>query len=600
MVNKGLIAALYENPNLSLLEKERVIYNNNYDTSRVSLISGGGSGHEPGWYGMVCDGMLSASVQGEFFASPNYRNIQAAEKVVHSKQGTIFLITNYTGDNLYFGMATQELFQKFGPDKIKILRVTDDVAVPKSQGALVGRRTLSGNSLVFKVLGACSEDGFDVDTVYDLGVSINANIASCNAGLDHIHIPTHPKDEDWGQLGKDELELGLGVHNEPGVKKLPYIPSNEELIESMLKLLLDTTDPERGFFQYDADDKIVLQLNNLGGVAHLEMLGLMYEAIQQLRDVYGIEVSRVYHGHFVTSFNAPIFTLTLFNITKSVTAKFSEDKLFEYLDRPVAATNWPVTLHKVHDKIDVESRIIKNFKHYDQEEDAQVNGNGTVNGKDTKDIIVDPKLLDSIIKTAASNIIKREPDLTSWDTKMGDGDCGEGLKLGVECILAKLEKEHFTESGSVLDTLKTILDVVKDDMGGTLGAILYIFLKGFTSNVESRLQKEANSNSSSRNQNEIFADACGYSIENLKEFTKARLGHRTVMDVLIPFCETYAKTKDITQAVEVAHDHAEGTRNLAPKLGRATYVGIEKGTVDFPPDPGAYGVYEMLSALVKH
>ncbi|GME99862.1 unnamed protein product [[Candida] boidinii] len=139
LVTNGLVAALYENENLSILEKERVLFYNKHDESKVALISGGGSGHEPGWYGFVGDSMLSASVQGEVFASPNYRNIQAAEKVVHSQKGTIFLITNYTGDNLYFGMAAQNLINKYGDDKIRILRTTDDVAVSRSNGALVGR-----------------------------------------------------------------------------------------------------------------------------------------------------------------------------------------------------------------------------------------------------------------------------------------------------------------------------------------------------------------------------------------------------------------------------------------------------------------------------
>ncbi|ODV86184.1 hypothetical protein CANARDRAFT_27445 [[Candida] arabinofermentans NRRL YB-2248] len=595
MVHQGLIAALYENPNLSLLAKERVIFNNKFDNSKVSLISGGGSGHEPGWYGFVCDGMLSASVQGDFFASPNYRNIQAAEKITHSEKGTIFLITNYTGDNLYFGMATQELVSMFGDDKIRILRVTDDVAVPRSKGALVGRRTLSGNTLVFKVLGACADEGHEIDDVYKLGESINANIASVNAGLDHVHIPTHDKSTNWGQLGPNELELGLGVHNEPGVQKLDYIPANEELIESMLKLLLDTTDPERGFFKYDSGDQIVLQMNNLGGVAHLEMLNLMYETLNQLNVRYGIQISRVYLGHFVTSFNAPIFTLTLFNVTKSVTTQFSEDKLFEYLDKIVDATNWPVNLHKKSGPIDVSSRIITNFEHYDEEKEAQ-KGIPSTNGssKPVPDIIEEPELLNSIIKTAASNIIKKEPELTEWDTKMGDGDCGEGLKLGVEFILKKLEEEKFTQSGSVLITLKTILQIVKDDMGGTLGAILYIFLQGFTHKVETLL------NEGLTDPTEVYTKAAGYAIDNLCEYTKAREGHRTVMDVLIPFCRTYQRTLSIDSAVKVALESAESTRKLEPLLGRATYVGIKAGSKDFPPDPGAYGVYEILAALVDH
>ncbi|KAH3669225.1 hypothetical protein OGAPHI_001346 [Ogataea philodendri] len=586
-INLALEGAVYENPNLSLLAKERVLYNNSFDSNKVALISGGGSGHEPGWYGFVADGMLAASVQGEIFASPNYRNIQAAEKVVHSKAGTIFLITNYTGDNLYFGMASQELVRKYGEDKIRILRTSDDVAVPRSKSDRVGRRTLSGITLMVKVLGACADELNDISTVFDLGNSVNPNIASINAGLDHVHIPTHDKTTDWGQLKPNELELGLGVHNEPGVKKLQQIPSNEELIKIMLKYLLDTTDPERGYFKYDKGDKIVLQLNNLGGVSHFEMLALMTETLHQLKDDYGIEVSRVYHGHFVTSFNAQIFTLTLFNVTKSATKKFSVEKLFEYLDKPVKGTNWPANYYQSPSPIDVSSRIDNNFKHYDEDSSARkVEKQG--------DVKVNPETLNTIIRTAVQNIIEKEPELTIWDTKMGDGDCGEGLKIGVEAILDTLENTKFTSSGSLILTLNTLLKVIKDSMGGTLGAILYIFLQGLTNKLELILESSPKDDLP-----DLFAEALDYAIENLCNYTKAREGDRTVMDVLIPFCRDFSKSRNIDQSIKVALDSAEGTRKIRPKLGRASYVGIDDNETDFPPDPGAYGVYEIISALNK-
>ncbi|GME84579.1 unnamed protein product [[Candida] boidinii] len=225
----------------------------------------------------------------------------------------------------------------------------------------------------------------------------------------------------------------------------------------MLKLLLDKNDPERGFFNYEKGDKIVLQLNNLGGCAHIELLAILYEAIKQLKDDYNIEPVRVYHGHFVTSLNAPIFTLTLFNVTKSTSAKFSDEKIFQFLDKPVSVTNWPVTLHSATEPIDVKSRIITNFKHYDEEETVDDNINA-LNGSAAL-VKIDPKLLKAIITTAANNVIAKEPDLTEWDTKMGDGDCGEGLKIGAEAILKALEVDGITDDGSILESLSAILKI---------------------------------------------------------------------------------------------------------------------------------------------
>ncbi|CDK29800.1 unnamed protein product [Kuraishia capsulata CBS 1993] len=577
-----LKGAVYENETLTLLEKEKVIFNNRYDPQKVTLISGGGSGHEPGWFGFVGAGMLTASAQGDVFASPNYRNVMSAEKATHSEAGCIFLITNYTGDNLYFGMAAQELVARHGEGKVRILRTTDDVAVGRSAGSLVGRRTLPGICLLIKVLGAASELGYDIDQVYALGESVNSAIASVNAGLDHVHIPTHPRDSDYGKLGEDQLEIGLGIHNEPGVQKLDHIPTNEALVASLLALILDPTDPDRGFFKHSPGDKVAVQINNLGGVSNLEIKALVYAIAETLREKYGIEPARVYVGNFITSINAQIFTVTLFNVTEAATNEFPEEKLFELLDAPTEATNWPKNFFTSTDAIDVKSRIITDFQGYDDED---------ISATFSKDIKMDPGHLEEIVRTAALNVIRREPEITDWDTKMGDGDCGETLKTGAECILRALNEDKVAKEGSVLRVLAAILKIVKDDMGGTLGALLFIFLRSFISRLEQELQEGASDNVSS------FAKALDYGLNTLFQYTKAREGHRTVMDVLIPFCRVFSQTQDITKAVEAAENAAEGTRRLRPKLGRATYVGLSKDQKDFPPDPGAYGVYEILSSL---
>lgn len=129
LVPNCLRAITYEYEFLSLSEKEKVIYNNEFDSSKVALISGGGSGHEPGFYGLVGSGMLSAAAQGDIFASPNHKNVKAAEKVCHELgnsdkwAGCIFIITNYTGDNLYFGMAAQDLIARYGNEKFAFLEL---------------------------------------------------------------------------------------------------------------------------------------------------------------------------------------------------------------------------------------------------------------------------------------------------------------------------------------------------------------------------------------------------------------------------------------------------------------------------------------------
>lgn len=581
LVNHCLKAYIYENDSLSLLEKEKVVFNNKHDLKKVTLISGGGSGHEPGWIGFVGSGMLTASAQGDIFASPNYKNIKSAEKATHSEAGTIFLITNYTGDNLYFGMAAQELISKFGESKIRLLRTTDDVAVSRTTGKLVGRRTLAGCIFIMKILGAASEKGYNIDQIYNLGISANKRIASVNAGLDHTHIPGHANNADYGKLEENQIEIGLGIHNEPGVMKTKNIPSNEELIPDLLKLILDKNDKERGFLDYDDNDQFILLFNNLGGLPVIEEKALLYCTIKNLADSYNIKPSRVYSGSYITSINAPIFTISLFNVTKAANNDFTEQSIFDLFDAPTEATNFPKNHYVLSHILNPESRIIDNFQGYEELDES-------IDIK--RDITYDSSVLERIIRKAAQNIIDKEPEITDWDTKMGDGDCGTTLETGVRAIIKSLDN-GVAESGSLINVLHAILKVLKDDMGGTLGAILFIFMKAFINKLETNLNGDISDN------NDIIASALDHAIDTLGEFTKAREGHRTVMDVLIPFCRSFSESKNIHSAVEAARKAAEGTRRLRPKLGRATYVGGVSEKTEFPPDPGAYGVYEILAAL---
>lgn len=572
------------NDHISVLVNEKVVFNNKFDSSKICLISGGGSGHEPGWAGLVGNGMLSACAQGEVFASPNFKNVQAAEKVTHSEKGVIIIITNYTGDNLYFGMAQQELIARYGEDKVKLLRCTDDVSIKRSNNSLVGRRTLAGCGVIIKMLGSASlDDKYSLQQIYDLGLKVNENVISINAGLDHVHIPGHPADSNYGKLEPNEIEIGLGIHNEPGFLKLPQVPTNEALIKDLLTYLLNKEDTERNYLKYDSSDKFILIFNNLGGLPILEERALLFETVKQLDADYGIVPHRVLAGNFVTSLNAPIFTITLFNVTKSTNETFDEEKIFEIFDIPTNATNWPNYQDQTNTALNYKSRIIDKFENYPE-----------MKHDTTKDLTVDAQLLYDLLKVGSENLIKFEPQITDWDTKMGDGDCGKMLELGANATLKAIGESKdsgITKDGSVLTCLNKILNILANDMGGTLGAILYIFLKALINNLVKGLDE------GEKGSTKLFATSLDNAIETLKDFTKAREGHRTVMDVLIPFVRSFKDSLDIKSAIKVAEDSAEGTRTIAPKLGRASYVGGLENTTVFPPDPGAYGVYQIIKSL---
>lgn len=223
------------------------------------------------------------------------------------------------------------------------------------------------------------------------------------------------------------------------------------------------------------------------------------------------------------------------------------------MDERTNATCWPNTIFTGNESIQ-NDRIIRDFVGYD--DDAP----NTVKER-SQDLRIDPEKLEKIIRTAAERVIKKEPELTDWDTKMGDGDCGYGLRTGAEKVLHKLEVDKIASSGSILKVLHVVLNVLKDDMGGTLGAIIFIFMKSVINEVEEFLRENSNLTI-----NQLFAFALPVGLETLYTYTKARQGHRTVMDVLIPFVHSFSETQDINKAVRVAYNVAEGTRSLKPKL----------------------------------
>jgi triose/dihydroxyacetone kinase / FAD-AMP lyase (cyclizing) len=145
LVPRALKALCAANPSLSLIEDQRVVLNNAHKRSQVSLISGGGSGHEPAWSGYVGDGLLSAVACGDIFASPSMKQVLAAIAAVPSEKGTILLITNYTGDKLHFGLAAERALAGGYAGKCVVLPATDDVSIGRSRSEKVGRRGLAGN-----------------------------------------------------------------------------------------------------------------------------------------------------------------------------------------------------------------------------------------------------------------------------------------------------------------------------------------------------------------------------------------------------------------------------------------------------------------------
>ncbi|KAI9726101.1 MAG: hypothetical protein M1828_002109 [Chrysothrix sp. TS-e1954] len=576
LVAKGLRGAVSYNPALALIEESKVVYDTTHPSTQVSVISGGGAGHEPAWAGYVGEKMLAASASGDIFASPSTKQILAAVEAVPSTKGTILVVTNYTGDCLHFGLACDKA-NATNKSPCGIIICGDDVSVGK-KGSLVGRRGLAAQIGVLKIMGAASAAGASFDELMSLGTAVERQIVSIAATLDHCHVPGRAE---HAMLKDDEIELGTGPHNEPGYTKLSPVPSPEDFIGMILRNCLDESDSERGYVHFEKDDTVILMVSNFGGVSQMELGAIVDEVLIQLERDWSMVPVRVYAGPLETSLNAPAFSTSVVNLTAaSKQTSYSVNQILEFLDVRTN-TQWECMAGSQAKRRPRKEQFVK----------AAAEAKKTVDS--TRDLKVDPTLLTKSLRTACEALSAAEPDLTKWDTIMGDGDCGETLKTGATSLLNSIDKDSLTSSGSIVAVLHELENIVESKMGGTLGGILGIFFVSLTNALQNGVSKGAG-----QDPVRLWASALETALASLGRYTPAKVGDRTVMDVLIPFAEVLKKEGSFEKAVKEAERAAEGTKKLTPRLGRATYVGGgSDGGKDLPPDPGAWGIMVALRGL---
>ncbi|RCI08200.1 hypothetical protein L249_6342 [Ophiocordyceps polyrhachis-furcata BCC 54312] len=594
LVDKALRGIVAYNPSLRLDEVNRVVVDGSRDSSSsssctVSLISGGGSGHEPAWAGYVGSNMLAAAVQGDVFASPSTRQIMAAVDAVPGREGVILVVTNYTGDCLHFGLANERA--NSGHGRCRILICGDDVSVGRRRSALVGRRGLAGQVAVLKVMGAAAGAGSSLDDVYDLGVAVSTQVVSMAATLDHCHVPGRTG---HGPLAEDEVEIGTGPHNEPGFKKLSPVPEPAELVRQLLRHMLDDKDDDRAYVRFVPGDETVLVVNNFGGMSPLEMGALVDEVLQQLTGEWEMEEPvRVYAGTLETSLNAPAFSLSVVNIAAAARNcnRYSVDDIKAFFD---AKTNtcWEAVAG---------SQAGHGTPRRRRRREGQLVKPAPAPPKSVnpgRDLGVDAAVLDRMLRGACASLVEAEPDLTRWDTVMGDGDCGQTLKSGAAAMLAALDR-GLAKSGSVGEVLVELEDVAEGKMGGTLGGILCIFFVALRSAVEEEMGRGSSASSSS-SPAAVWASALSTALDSLRRYTPAKVGDRTIMDTLIPFSDAM-KASGFDDGVRAAVKGAEATRTMKPKLGRASYVGArdDDDGHEMSPDPGAWAAMLVVRALQR-
>jgi dihydroxyacetone kinase-like protein len=271
---------------------------------KVSIVQGSGSGHEPAHVMVVGKGMLDAACPGDVFAAPPMDYVYETTKKLASDKGVLLLVNNYTGDRMAFDMG-KELAESEGI-KVEILTINDDVAV-KDSLYTIGRRGVAGNFFVIKAVGAASEQGADLDECLRIGRKVNDVTRTMGVALTACTPPA--KGSPLFELGADEIEMGVGIHGEPGRERKKL--TNADAIADEL---LDTV---VGDLPYSSGDEVALMINGLGGTPISELYILYGRAHQQLVD-RGITIARNYVGEYCTSLDMAGASLTLVKLDDEI------------------------------------------------------------------------------------------------------------------------------------------------------------------------------------------------------------------------------------------------------------------------------------------
>jgi dihydroxyacetone kinase-like protein len=264
---------------------------------KVSIIQGSGSGHEPAHAMLVGKGMLDAACPGDVFSAPPVDYVYETTKLLKSEKGVLYLVNNYTGDRLAFDMA-REAAEADGI-RVETLIIDDDVAV-KGSTHTVGRRGVAGNFFVLKTVGAAAECGASLEQLVALGKRVNAVTRSMGIALSSCTPPS--KGTPLFQIGEGEMEVGIGIHGEPGRRRASQVSANE-----VVSLLLEAVVPD---LPYSAGDQVALMINGLGGTP-LGELYLLYGIAHEQLAAKGIQVARSYVGEYCTSLEMAGASLTL-------------------------------------------------------------------------------------------------------------------------------------------------------------------------------------------------------------------------------------------------------------------------------------------------
>lgn len=538
LINDVIEGVILTSPykNLAKLDVDpaiRVVVRRDWDKKKVALISGGGSGHEPAHVGFVGKGMLTAAVCGEVFASPSVDAVLNAIVAVTGKAGCLLIVKNYTGDRLNFGLAAEKA-KGMGYD-VELVMVSDDISLPDNKQP----RGIAGTVLVHKIAGYAAEQGKslkDVTKIAQQAIDATASIGVAAAGCS---LPGGGEDEEEQRIESGHVELGLGIHGEPGVSTMKT-QNSKKVVDTLVEKLQQ---------HVKKSDKLAVLINNLGGVSPLEMSQITKEVVHS---ALGSSVRYLIGpASLVSALDMKGFSLSVIALKGGIE---------EALLAEVEAAGW-------HPLVKLEKLATKKGKAISDKKSVKASSNAEVG-----------KIVEAITQTLSG----LEDELNKLDAKVGDGDTGSTFATGARDI-QKQNKGKKLPLNNVADLLGVVGDRLATVMGGSSGVLMSIFFTAAGKKVA---------------EGEKLPKALLFGLERMKHYGGADLGDRTMIDALQPALEALGKKDALKGAAKAAAKGAKDTASMKKaNAGRSSYLSSDslKGV----KDPGAVAVEKVFEALAK-
>lgn len=575
-------------PELEFVEKFKIVKKKEINSAKVSLISGGGSGHEPAHAGFVGKGMLDCAVCGDVFASPSQIQVYNAIKECATEKGVLLIIKNYSGDVMNFNNAADLAKEEDGIN-VDAVYVNDDIAV-KDSLYTVGRRGVAGTVFVHKCAGAAAEQGKSLEEVKAAANKAIENVRSFGFALSSCTPPA--KGTPIFEIGDEDIEFGVGIHGEPG-RKTEKIQSADELAERIVKDIIGDLGVKKG-------NEIALIINGFGATP-LSELYLFNNSVSNELEKAGISIHRTLVGNYMTSLDMAGASVTVLKL---------DDELKALVDYPIStpALTWGGAMsEQAEAAVDAMNAIAKALgvtptatvatkKAEAKPVKAKAVMSYEVKGKAKVGETINTAAFVKIIDKMADIIIENEVPFCDAD-QMGDGDFGMSIAKGFR----QLKKDWASRNKADIGTfLKSCSEIIMEYCGGASGPIWGSAFRYAGKAVEGKEEITLSDLA------ELFQAAnIGVYETGKKSFGKgAVVGDKTLVDALKPCADALTKAaldgekllKALDKGAKAAVDGAESTKAVVATLGRAGTVG-EK-SIGFP-DAGAYGLGVIFTELAK-